>query len=81
MFTSQTVCSIENNPIDIMRKYAPYLIAAGAGVGILASLYYFTFTHADHLVETTGNASADSMDHAYKLSSEAIAQAYIDTTT
>jgi len=39
MFTSKSSFSFEGSPLAIIQRYAPYLVIAFAGVGIMLLLY------------------------------------------
>lgn len=66
MFRSNNKLQPEMNPIDLLRKYAPYLIVAGSGVGCMMALYYTTFSAADNSIVNASNDAARSLNEADK---------------
>jgi hypothetical protein len=56
MFNSTSNFSFEGSPLEILRKYAPYLVAAGAAVSMTVSLYYVAFSGGKDMVDSTSGA-------------------------
>lgn len=64
MFGKELKQQTEANVIDVMRKYAPYLLAATVAVGTLAALYYGAYNEADKFVENGFGDAGASIDDA-----------------
>lgn len=64
MFGNKLKQQTEANVIDVMRKYAPYLIGATVAVGTLAALYYSAYNEADKFVEKGFSEAGSSIDDA-----------------
>jgi hypothetical protein len=63
MFSSTMKLSFEGSPIEILRRYAPYIIGAMAAVGIVASIYYVAFASSkDMTVDTASSATTTIQD-------------------
>ncbi|MDF1534834.1 MAG: hypothetical protein P1P69_10105, partial [Methanosarcinaceae archaeon] len=48
--------------IDVMRKFAPYLLGATVAVGTLAALYYGAYGEAKQFVENGFGDAGSSID-------------------
>lgn len=79
MFAQKTTLQPEMNPIDLLRKYAPYLIGAGAAVGTIVALYYYAYDQAEDLTQQGFDAADQAMSHNSELSTESSDQAAIDS--
>jgi hypothetical protein len=62
MYSNKTDLSADSNPMDVLRKYAPYLVGAGASVAMLVGLYYWTYEKGDNFFKQTTDVSSDTMD-------------------
>ncbi|MDO9517128.1 MAG: hypothetical protein Q7J10_03655 [Methanosarcinaceae archaeon] len=64
MFGKKLKQQTEANVIDVMRKYAPYLLAATVAVGTLASLYYGAYGEAVKFIKNGFGDAGSSIDDA-----------------
>ena len=78
MFTNKSSLSPESNPIDLLRKYSPYLLGAMVGIAVLSSLYYYLYRHSKDLIETLEIESNDNFRSAGHVVSESLKQANKD---
>ena len=59
MFHCKMNLSFEGSPLEILRRYAPWLIGAGCAVGVVASLYYTSFKSNVDIIENTQTTTTD----------------------
>jgi hypothetical protein len=78
MFTNKSSLSPESNPIDLLRKYSPYLIGIMVSIAIMSSLYYIVFKNSKSLVQTTEVKTADALRGGKNIVYEAMAQSLED---
>lgn len=64
MFKKSSKQQPEMNPIDLLRKYAPYLIGAGAATGTIIALFYHTYTESSDLVHIGFNEPTSAMEES-----------------
>ena len=62
MYAKKMKLQPEANPIDLLRKYAPYLIGAGAAVGTIVSLYYYAFSQAQVMTQDGFDNANEAME-------------------
>lgn len=78
MFKQTISLQTESNTVDILRKYGPYLIVAGAAVGSLAALYYLGFTEGSEMVSDGYDAATGTLTDNNRISLETSAESAID---
>lgn len=72
MFAQMTKCTFEGSPMEILRRYAPYLVGAGVAVGVVASLYYAAFTASDNFIGSADTATTGTISRSDTMISGAL---------
>ena len=72
MFTKKSKSSFEGSPLEVLRRYAPYLVGAAAAIGTTVALYYTAFTGGKNMVDTTQGSVTSVMTTATDKTNEII---------
>jgi hypothetical protein len=67
MFSTKLRMSFEGTPIEIVRRYAPYIIGAMAAVGVVASLYYSSFDSSQSIIAKTSSSTTTTIDDSHTI--------------
>jgi hypothetical protein len=71
MFDENVELQPEMNPIDMLRKYGPYLVGAGACVATIVSLYYVAYGEGKTMVTEGYDGAEKSISESYEVSQSA----------
>jgi hypothetical protein len=72
MFRKKIIVSFEGSPLEIIRKYAPYLVGAFAGVSILLLLYEQAYYGGVDILDETNDGVTDIIGTSTETTNELI---------
>ena len=71
MFATTIKIQPDGSPLEIIRRYVPFLAIAGISVATVAAIYYKGFEKSEEMTNETFDAATDSIETGQKVADEA----------
>lgn len=79
MYATTMSLSVDSSPLELLRRYAPYILAASVGITVMASVYYKTYIGGSEIINESANSTVETYSNNGNIVQEVIAKANNDT--